>query len=246
MRIVGGRDYYDSALAFGHDAHTTYVRGQEMLGVVEAEQLGISQADDLHFRPPAKGKKLLRRYHWRWGGEFGYGDRRYRPDVVTVIACGKVYAGIRVLVAGAFDYRIQEEVNFFWRADKLESWLEEHELEANLPPRIESLAGYFQPKPLGKDALDAVVEQRWTLLVWDPVDHHHDGKAVWKVDQPCLKAVEFYRAVPPHLLFQEIDLWVGGVLPAPGRTTVEISDEVRAAKHGMDKTSFRRPKQAKK
>jgi hypothetical protein len=43
-------------------------------------------------------------------------------------------------------------------------------------------------------------------------------------------------------MFQEIDMWVGGRLASAGAEMIEIPDEVRLAKHGMDRTSFRRPK----
>ena len=41
-------------------------------------------------------------------------------------------------------------------------------------------------------------------------------------------------------------MWVGGTLSSLAPKTVEITDDkIKIAKHGMDHTSFRRPKQVK-
>lgn len=58
---------------------------------------------------------------------------------------------------------------------------------------------------------------------------------------PPLKDIAFWRAVNAFSAFQEISMFLGGVLGSEGRPMVEISDAVRAEKHGLDRTSFRKP-----
>ncbi len=61
-------------------------------------------------------------------------------------------------------------------------------------------------------------------------------------DSDKLRAVEFYRAVPPTEAHRAISSWVGGVLPfnAP---IVQLSDKSKIQKAGFDlRTSFRKMK----
>lgn len=58
---------------------------------------------------------------------------------------------------------------------------------------------------------------------------------------PCLKDVEFYKIINAFTAFQEISMFLGGVLGVGVPKMVAVSDVIRAHKHGMDKTSFRMP-----
>jgi hypothetical protein len=50
----------------------------------------------------------------------------------------------------------------------------------------------------------------------------------------------------PFTLFQELSMFVGGVLPRNPNPMVEITDDkVKVAKHGFDKWSFRKHKDDK-
>ncbi len=57
---------------------------------------------------------------------------------------------------------------------------------------------------------------------------------------PVLKTLGFESVRDPYRAYQEIAMYVGGVLQAPGRETAAVSDADRAAKHGFDRWSFRR------
>lgn len=243
MRIIGGRDYYDSALAYGHDEHVTYVRGREELAVPEAEALGIEPAEIAIRLVPAGGTRQEHLYHPAHGvfSEVTVRGVHYQQNATTVIACGTRYQGVRVTRWSADPSR--GEVSYFWNRARLEAWLAENRL--GLEPRRHSadLDAWFQPARLPDDVQAAIIGRRWTILVHDPPGSWYGPATVlWRVDQPVLNEVQFYRVVPPNEMFQEIEMWIGGRLAAAGPPMLEISDEVRLAKHGMDKTSFRKPK----
>lgn len=243
MRIVGGRDYYDSALAYGHDEHTTYVRGRQELPVPEAEAMGIQRAEvivDLH---PAGGRGSRPMYYseYRTFIDLTVRGVHHQLSCMTVIACGKRYQGIRI------DRWAEEpaggEPAYFWSRARLEAWLAEHGLWCETVRKGDDLDAWFEPVELPARVQAAIIARGWTILVHDPGGSGYaGGTALWRVDQPVLKQMEFFRVVPPNAMFQEIDMWVGGRLASPGAEMIAISDEVRLAKHGMDKTSFRKPK----
>ena len=63
---------------------------------------------------------------------------------------------------------------------------------------------------------------------------------------PTLKDLEFFKVQNPFTCFQELSMYIGGVLKQPDRPMVEITDKDRISKHGFDKYSFRKLPQPKK
>ncbi len=67
------------------------------------------------------------------------------------------------------------------------------------------------------------------------------------VKNPCLKHIEFYKALDTNSTFQEIESFLSGVLPSTVPNTVTISEKNKILKHGFDyKLSFRKSPTKKK
>lgn len=62
---------------------------------------------------------------------------------------------------------------------------------------------------------------------------------------PCLKWFDFAKVVDAYTAFQEVSMYVSGVLGIEGNKMVEIEDKYRLAGHGYDKSSFRMDKDSK-
>lgn len=246
MRIIGGRDYYDSALAYGHDTHTTYVRGSGLLPWGDAVDLGIEAAEPVvSLLPPGwdRAEYLFDPVNDAFTSAVLRGVH-FQHNYTTVLACGRRFQGIRL---AAWRHEPADgTVHYAWSRARLDAWAAEHGLRAVPLRNAAELDAWFAPTPVADAVLHAMVARRWTVLVNDPHGSWYEGShAAWKVDQPVLKEVEFFRAVPPNVMFQEIDMWVGGRLASAGAEMAQVSDEVRLAKHGMDRTSFRRPKRGR-
>jgi hypothetical protein len=250
MRIIGGHDYYDSALGYGHDPNTLFVRGDVLVSQEDAAKIGIEPA---HFNARLLAPGRRTRLGWAYIARYW---NRKRPDPVeyrgivfqldrlTVVACGWRWQGVRVIESRRVK-PLAETVRYFWSAERFVKWFAATGLALDTEHE-DTLDRYFGRSELSEKAAAALIERRWTILLHEPGNpsySHRDGTP-WQVDQPVLKTVEFFRAMPPNLMFQEIAMWVGGRLAAPARPMLEISDAVRIAKHGMDKTSFRKPKQS--
>lgn len=62
------------------------------------------------------------------------------------------------------------------------------------------------------------------------------------VISPNLKDIQFYKVIDPITAFQQIYMFISGVIGVPAKSTVEISDKVMAASKGHDGPySFRKP-----
>lgn len=62
------------------------------------------------------------------------------------------------------------------------------------------------------------------------------------ITNPSLKDYEFYKVQDSFAAFQEIQMFMGGVLGAGEKEIVEIEDKYKISQHGFDNKSFRRDK----
>ena len=57
---------------------------------------------------------------------------------------------------------------------------------------------------------------------------------------------EFYKVIDAFTAFQEISMFIGGVLGIGEKEIVEIEDKYKIGQHGFDKWSFRKEPSKKK
>ena len=67
----------------------------------------------------------------------------------------------------------------------------------------------------------------------------------WHKDVP-LKDVSFYKVWDPYQAYQELDMYISGVLGQQEKETINISDKDRIYQHGFDSYSFRKLPEEKK
>lgn len=64
---------------------------------------------------------------------------------------------------------------------------------------------------------------------------------------PILKEYDFFRVVDSFTAFQELQMFIGGVLGTGQKEIIEVEDKYKIEQHGFDKWSFRKePKKWKK
>ena len=61
-----------------------------------------------------------------------------------------------------------------------------------------------------------------------------------------LKDYEFYKKFDSFAAFQEIQMFLSGVLGNKENEIIVVSDKDKIAQHGFDKFSFRKDKEVKK
>jgi hypothetical protein len=94
------------------------------------------------------------------------------------------------------------------------------------------------------DAFCQSHELTWKSEDFDPWTRTTSGRhePVWRVNPANLRSMEFYKALDAFTAHQELSMWIGGVLSGLARPMVAITDDrVKAAKHGFDEWSFRKP-----
>lgn len=245
MRIIGGHDYYDTALSFGHDTHIAFVResnrcmtDREVACPIGIIALGLTDGRRAHHHlrlSTVSHDYQLRRKH-------------YAVARITVIFCGKIHRGLSVTTQS--ESRLGELiVVYFWHAEQFHEWLAELGLRVERGGRLsdsDAVERLFATEPVSAALLDWLITNKVVVAIRmsppahvNPLDH-----PTWEINSDRLGDLQFYRKLHAFEAFQEIDMWVGGVLPGESNDTVQIDDKTRIAKHGFDKASFRRAKQS--
>lgn len=222
MRIVGGKDYYDSARAFGEDRDLVFVRKRHTPETLE-DLKGIS-------------------FGWFLRHGRHYSSKPY-ATCISVIFCGVGYRGVRLtkMTHKGPQYKFSWNENSFRQAardfcypipDGKNPWT-----NGITDKNIEE---FFTPKKFDSKILDILIERKIVIAINDP-DIPHPYHDQWYVNTDGLKDFDFAKAVDPYTAYQELSMFVGGVLPRSGNPMVELQGEdIMVKKHGMDKWSFRR------
>lgn len=257
MKIVSKfRDFYDSALAFGHDDHTVYVRQTSEYPLkAHWSPKGWIQPD-----VPAIVKDIVERIKhltaddidssdWDWRhsrsvimSHFTDKDRTYDSHRFSVLFCGKHYPGLRVSTSKKTPGipSTTERVDWFYSADDMIAFMAskgvdaEKEMVRRNTSAADGLRDYFADRQLDVDWL---IEHKVTAVVYEIY-----GDRV--LINPPLKDYGFFKAVDHYTAFQELDMWISGTLAWPQNMMIELDDKYRVMAHGFDmKYGFRtRPK----
>jgi len=251
MRIIGGHDYFDSALAYGQDPSIVLTRTP----MPDADVLPFAKAGIEPMLLDTVKFQGVGRDGWRHQNELWTRNHVHRFVVTAVWFAGKRYGAINVTTHSA-DRPYHSELSSEWHWDhgpfmdflsgigarlaKGSEW----DIDRNISAA--NVEEHFSREPKRAET-DWLIENRVSIAVWKSSTA---GKGTaswkrdtgWKLDVDGLGKMGFARKLDPFTAFQELSMWVGGVLPRPGNPMVEISDEkTMVAKHGMDEWSFRTP-----
>lgn len=101
------------------------------------------------------------------------------------------------------------------------------------------------------DALDLFRRFNSPSFVYDSDYDRKYGGSPWKYNKkffinPLLKEYQFYKLFDAVQAFQEIQMFIGGVLGNKEKQITEVADKYKIAQHGFDKWSFRKEPKEKK
>lgn len=220
------RDYYDSVAKRFQDSGIKFIR-------TERE---ITDPDEKDKWVELKG--LPRKFE-------GYGRKSFielRPFAIGF--CGKIYRGARTAERpkNAIDYIYTYWYDFTQLNEHIES---NYKFKHN--PLFADRRGdhridykkFFELSAVSKSFRDRCIEEKITIITHFSDSEWKRDFGLWLVNNP-LKDVQFWKMFNPFLAYQELMMWVGGVLNQPERPMVTVSDKVKIHKHGFDKHSFRK------
>jgi hypothetical protein len=252
MRIIGGHDYYDIGMGAGHDDHVLFAREKSRtLNVVDACRHGLNAVRvNLRFVEISSGNVLSR--HSAAG--FQHDGFQYDAHLLSVVLGDRQYSGIRIRRSPFMRHSRREDI-CFWSLDSLRAWLGKFGVRAVdrrdewylVDDQAVPLDAYFEVRRLPKLTVDHLLAQKMTLLTfmgegdwdWD----RRETRVFWRVNADDLKSIQFYKALDAYSIFQELEMWLGGVAAQTDNPVVVITDDrMRRGKHGFDAFGFRKVK----
>ena len=252
MRTIGkARDYYDGGLRLGRDDDLIFHRESKPGDVRIAHQIADKVCDALGAGADPRNRNCIMS---SLSCEF------IRIRVIGF--CGKLYAYLQLNMVNrsvCLDLRkLRRPLPLTFHGecfyghdgfDKLEAVL--------LQDGMEPVHQLFYKKPIRRRRGSDAIETRKIISTIDTLPAVDDlfinaGTPYFRVTfdpwgrcevtlTPILAESQFYKVKDPFAAFQEISMYLGGVIPRQIPELIQISDKDRIAQHGFDKHSFRHP-----
>jgi hypothetical protein len=229
MRIISNfHDYYDGCLAYGIDPKCLYIR----------EEVELKKAD---YPRGAELKSPL--YASRPGSWFS--SNGYTTGCVWF--CGKAFP--YVVYTYALNHYETAKI-YCYDFDQLSSALlmhgdKEEKKWFELPAKKrhatkEAFRKFFEDnKYVEKEVTNALCKLGAPVLAWTR-SAYYIGNEDAKFKNPMLKKLQFFKVKDSFAAFQELSMFISGVMGGSAPPMIQISDEVRKEKHGFDEWSFRK------
>jgi hypothetical protein len=225
VRLYGGHDYYDCVLGYGADPTVVLVRKNE---AIDPELVSTPKYVNIELHDGN-----VRRY---------YGGGSDNMQRLCVVFCDKLYYGVEIVHEGS--------VFYFWQADKLQAWVDaQKDITVKVSyyhwsdgKRKYTLQDYFEVRPASEELRNFMITNRYAIILKRQIRGDRFPECI--MNPHGLKKYGFAKAIDPYTAYQELSMWVGGVLAGESPKMVKITDDkVLIENHGFDKVfSFRGPR----
>jgi hypothetical protein len=156
---------------------------------------------------------------------------------IHVVFCDKVYHGVFV------------DNHYFWSADAVRkhmATLRDSRMVVTKywnEKKRRPLEAYFVVDDISESLRETMIRNRWAILKVEEKDGYHKIREV-VMNPSNLKQYEFAKALDPYTAYQNLGMWVGGVLCGQSPEIVTITDNRTILEgHGFDNViSFRGPR----
>jgi len=239
MRILSDfHDYYDGVQSLGQDRGLVYVR----------HRIEVPEGDRLAYPEPTPPDIADEEWPTR-GNAYPIHSRAF-----WLAVAGAVYRGYELTQRGTATTTYDLRIEHAYSANELTEILSAWEAITNPDHRGRGRwrlgrASRHERSREGWLSAQGTVEIRERLAECGIVtvgallgrDHFNGWKPYPLVLNPRLADFQFGRVLPTQTVYQEIAMWIGGVLPRRSAMMAAVLDPIRFEEHGFDgKTSFRR------
>lgn len=233
------KDYYDQCASYGVDMKIQYHRVSQ-----ELKRTHETGPDGVLIKAINEAVKHAREQL----------SPTYRDvDFFYIGFCGKIYVGLRSNVStktgeiqssGYYSPKLKLDLEnkYFWEARDFCKKDLEKELNTRSWMYLDCRQNPDSVKTLGQ-----WLKHNEDVRVTEALELFTDHKLVtFALDNdtitinPCLQKYGFQRVVGGVDAFQNIDMFISGVLGQPGKPMIELTDKDRIQAHGFDSKSFRK------
>jgi hypothetical protein len=211
------KDYYDIGNSYGIDKTIVYNR-VSLNNVDNSDIISIipSQLIDIIYEN--------RKYRfWNIFSEFR--GKNYTPFLIGF--CGKLILGFQC--GSIYD----DNVEYIYNIDELSN-------KYNVDEKKYKKISEFTLNIKNVNINNIFFEFNTPIFLFER-DIKHRNHSFYCEINPKLSEYQFYRYYDAYQTFQNISMFMGGVLGGNENRTIEISNENKITQHGFDKWSFRNP-----
>jgi hypothetical protein len=230
MKIISKfHDYYDVVMRQGQDKSIVYNR--------EVREIPLPYGSGALQNPVHQNLRKI----WRGRPEVYYsGLPLYGVDCCMVGFCGRWYACFNVSYSVQQKWESKRVEKLLYTPDECIEYIQSvHKKPNNRGELYSQIKTFF--KEVQAMPPDIFLEENSPIVVVTEVLHRSYPAAI--IVNAQLKPYNFVTVKDPYQAFQDIAMYVSGVLKAPEKTTLDISDNCMRDKKGFDKWSFRKQKE---
>lgn len=237
------KDYYDSSMGIhGIDKTIVYER---VLQEFELSYKTFKSSSDFQTPNELKGVFEKSKYFWYVHNFDIIKKNDYDFYGIFVVGfCGKYYLGFKFSeVNDKYYTEVNETITY--DIDEIKSHIhnsKKHGFRIKEHQRIDEL--FNEVKKI--NTLDTFRKYNTPIFIY----YKNEGNR-WNTPKeytkscfyvnPCLADYEFYKIFDAFTCFQEISMFMGGVLGSKEKEIIEVADKYKIQQHGFDKWSFRNP-----
>jgi hypothetical protein len=257
MRIVSPfKDYYDSVQSYGADQSITWVRKPQetTLSSLQGYQAFLALLRNTGARPEWAGLRHSSALYISWM----HRGKRGVPGTVGVIGfCGNLYPYHTISLLKPWhtgDYSRKELVRTVFSKEQAVKLIEEgeycrhhHDIDHASNPREWDWLPHESEAPLS--ILPLFLDNRLVCFDW-AVDRNaykmsHLEKDTLTIN-PQLSPLDFQRIKDPFTAFQDLSMFLSGVLVSPETADISLTEKQKVMQKGFDEKYGFRQRQAKK
>ena len=248
MRIISKtRDYYDNVVGYGHDNTVIYHRKPEIFNPTDPQWLTPRNdvSYDKIFKQIASGRMIPDKRGEIQPDKFNHYPSRVDAyfKVVTVLFCGKLYGGVKVHLFAHMS--LLDETVTFYDPQSMIDYLAKYKISVSFDDEKRnfswtkgnrSWSEHFNMNG-SSQYFDLAIKLKSPVVVIEESDRR---SSIVVTKDALLKDVDFFRVVDTFTAFQEIDMFLSGVLAPENRPMIVVDDKYKIMGHGFDKWSFRK------
>ena len=219
------RDYYDGAVGMGIDKTIIYKR--------EYQKINDNPNEFGEFFPDDNERFYFKR-----------NNKKYeKHDILIIGFCGKLYQVFCLTYEEKTKWGREYKYNLFYDVEEVKQYFDLNDRSKWYWQKNQDInfANYIERF----NSIDATeVFRKYNTPVFavgEPKENMGWRSNNDFIINPILKDYEFQRIVDPYTAFQEIQMYISGVLGSNNDgDDIEMTEKQKVAQHGMDKWNFRR------
>lgn len=220
--ISSFHDYYDIGLKYTNDNDVVFLRNPVSFKLDTAPTL----VKELH----DKYKSYIMTYRWSYKSPYRKNGSWIDIDKtkLLVVFCGKIYP---ILAMHYHESYTKTITSYFYDFDSYTNYCNENSIELSDKSNSNNIRNYFNRDNIAVD-VDFLITNKITIATI------YNDNVLFNNN---ISALQFYKVFDPYQTFQELEMWLSGVLSYPQNLMIEVGNESKIEKAGFDKKwSFRK------